>query len=66
MGQNGLRMVMRYAHLAPGYLSEEVRKLDTFRLVDGRLERARKGQRVARRDPAASKVPGFVRVLPET
>ena len=24
-----LRMVMRYAHLAPGYLSDEVKKLDT-------------------------------------
>jgi hypothetical protein len=25
-------MVMRYVHLAPGYLSDEVKKLDTFSL----------------------------------
>jgi integrase len=45
LGHKGLRMVMRYAHLAPGYLSDEVKKLDTFSLPDGRTERARKGQR---------------------
>ena len=30
LGRKGLRMVMRYAHLAPGFLSDEVKKLDTF------------------------------------
>jgi hypothetical protein len=30
LGHKGLRIVMRYAHLSPGYLSEEVKKLDTF------------------------------------
>jgi hypothetical protein len=38
-------MVMRYAHLAPGFLSDEIKKLDTFRLADRSTKRARKGQR---------------------
>ena len=46
LGHKGLRMVMRYAHLAPGFLSDEVKKLDTFfTLPDRSTERARKGQR---------------------
>jgi integrase len=45
LGHKGLRMVMRYAHLAPGFLSEEVKKLDTFTLRVRGTERARKGQR---------------------
>jgi len=47
-------MVMRYAHLAPGYLSDEVRKLDTFRLVERSTERAKKGQRADPGDQAGA------------
>jgi integrase len=32
LGHKGLRMVMRYAYLSPGYLSDEIHKLDGFRL----------------------------------
>ena len=42
LGHKGLRMVMRYAHLAPGFLSDEVKKLDTFTLTERSTERARK------------------------
>jgi hypothetical protein len=35
-------MVMRYAHLSPGYLSDEVKKLDTFTLSARGTERAKK------------------------
>jgi hypothetical protein len=38
------------------YLSDEVRKLDTFRLVDRSTE-GQKGQSTARRDKAGAKVP---------
>ena len=43
LGHKGLRMVMRYAHLAPGFLSDEVKKLDTFTLIDRESERQKKG-----------------------
>ena len=59
--RDSLRMVMRYAHLAPGYLSDEVRKLDTFRLVERSTERAKKGQRADPGDQAGAIVPRFVR-----
>jgi integrase len=55
LGHKGLRMVMRYAHLSPGFLSEEVKKLDTFSLTTRCVERARKGQRVAKGRRAARK-----------
>jgi hypothetical protein len=60
LGHKGLRMVMRYAHLAPGFLSDEVKKLDAFSLSDRRTERARKGQGAVEggpRTPKATKFP---------
>jgi hypothetical protein len=38
----GLRMVMRYAHLSPGFLSDEVKKLDAFSLSTRSSNRANK------------------------
>jgi hypothetical protein len=52
-------MVMRYAHLAPGFLSDEVKKLDTFTLSDRNTERARKGQRAGKRERRQAKVMKF-------
>src|SRR5687767_14691574 len=54
-------MVMRYAHLAPGYLSEEVKKLDTFSLTERGTERAKKGQRAPESDRSKAKVARIVR-----
>jgi integrase len=59
LGHKGLRMVMRDAHLSPGFLSEEVKKLDTFRLSAGSTERARKGQRAPERRRRRAKVVEF-------
>jgi integrase len=42
LGHRGLRMVMRYPHLALGFLSDEVKKLDTFGLIDRNVKRAGK------------------------
>jgi hypothetical protein len=52
-------MVMRYAHLAPGFLSDEVKKLDTFTLSERSMERARKGQRAPKGDRRRAKVVKF-------
>jgi len=59
LGHKGLRMVMRYAHLAPGFLSDEVKKLDTFTLSERSMERARKGQRAPKGDRRRAKVVKF-------
>ena len=47
---------MRYAHLSPGFLSDEVRKLDTFTLGARSTERPEKGQRARQRARHRAKV----------
>ena len=54
LGHRGLRMVMRYAHLSPAYLTAEIGLLDA-----PIVKRANKGQRATRRGRARSKVVKF-------
>jgi integrase len=54
LGHRGLRMVMRYGHLSPAYLSAEVGLLDVPRPANA--EKAKKGQRPANTDRQQAKV----------
>ena len=51
LGRQTMQMTMRYAHLSPGYLSNEVGLLDDV----GSPQRARKGQRASTRAATKAK-----------
>ena len=58
LGHRGLRMVMRYTHLSPAYLSAEVALLDAPVPPPG-PERATKGQRAEKAVRRPAKVVAF-------
>jgi hypothetical protein len=58
LGHRGLRMVMRYAHLSPAYLSVEIGLLDPP-APPRSDKRARKGQRAATHEEPEAKVGEF-------
>jgi hypothetical protein len=59
----GLRMVMRYAHLSPAYLSAEVSLLDAPLALVESDERARKGQSDSEEVSPEAKVPDFAKEI---
>jgi hypothetical protein len=58
LGHQGLRMVMRHAHLSPEYLKSEIGLLDTPALARSD-KRARKGNVRRKRDRSRAKVLEF-------